>query len=131
MILPRQQLVTRRPNPIQPHLVEVPLRRIANGAMRPGMLDDSVLQPLMILPRQQLVFVDATCSPERLTTHMANTGEDVETLSMLLESACYRERADVRSSFVLHRRVRHVRATCGRGHKLITVEAVTALRSLG
>ena len=98
--------------------------------MRPGMLDDSVLQPLMILPSRQLVFVDATCSPERLTTHMANTGEDVETLSMLLESACYRERAAVKISFVHHRRARHLRVPCGRRHEQSTVEAVTALRSL-
>ena len=98
--------------------------------MRPGMLDDILLSPGMIIPRQHPASVHATCSTERLTTHMANTGEDVEALGMLLESACYRERADVRSSYVLQRRVRHVGAICGRGHKQITVEAVTALRSL-
>ena len=97
--------------------------------MRPGMLDDILLSAGMITPR--LASVHATCSTERLTTHTANTGEAVETSGMLLESACYRERVDVRSSFVLHRRVRHVGAICGRGHKQITVEAVTALRSLG
>ena len=110
--------------------MEVSLRRIAKGAMCLGMLDDQVLQTLMMCPRRQLGSVDATCSPERLTTHMANTREDVETLSMLLESACYRERADVIGSLVHHRRVLHVRVTCGRGHKQITMEAVTALCGL-
>ena len=70
--------------------------------MRPGMLADSVLNTGMIFPRPGLAFVDASCSPECLTTDMANTGEDVETLRMLLEVACYRECADFIISFVLH-----------------------------
>ena len=83
--------------------------------MRPGMLADPVLNFTMVLPTPQLESVHVTGCPERLTTHVANTGEDVETSSMLLESACYRERADVRYFVVLRRRVRHARATCGRG----------------
>ena len=83
--------------------------------MRPGMLDHIELHSTMIFPRLRLALADATCSPERHITQTANTGEDVETLSMLLESACYRERGDVRYSVVLRRRVRHARATCGRG----------------
>ena len=89
--------------------------RIANDAMRPGMLADPVLNFTMVLPTPQLESVHVTGCPERLTTHVANTGEDVETSSMLLESAFYRERVDVRSSVVLHRRILHIGATCSRG----------------
>ena len=64
--------------------------------MRLGMLDDIVLHFTMIPPRCRLALVDATCSPEHLIAQTAHTGEDVETSSMLLENACYRERADGR-----------------------------------
>ena len=94
--------------------------------MRPGMLDEIVLQLTMVLPRLHLASVDATFSPEHLITRAASTGEDVETSSMLLESAfyrermllesaCYRERTDVIFFVVLPRRILHVGATCGRG----------------
>ena len=64
--------------------------------MRLGMLDHPELRCTMACPRLRFALVDATCSPERLITQTANAGEDVETSSMLLESACYRERADVK-----------------------------------
>ena len=89
--------------------------RVANGAMRPGMLDDPALSNSMITIAAHLAFVHATSSPECLTAQAANTGEDVETLIMRLESAYYREHADVGLFFVLRRRIRHVRVTCGRG----------------
>ena len=99
--------------------------------MRPGMLDGPAMKTNKEIPAMHLAVVHATSTPERLTTQAANTGEDVETLSMLLESACYRERAAVKISFVHHRRARHLRVPCGRRHEQSTVEAVTALRSLG
>ena len=73
--------------------------RVANGAMRLGMLDDPALSNSMITIAAHLAFVHATSSPECLTAQAANTGEDVETLIMRLESAYYREHADVRSCF--------------------------------
>ena len=70
--------------------------------MRPGMLDDPVVKASMMFPAVHLAFVNATSSPERLlTTQAANTGQDVETLRMLLESAHYRERAGVRAGVIL------------------------------
>ena len=61
--------------------------RIANDAMLPGMIDDVVLNCSMMVPSVHPAFALATNSPERPTTQAAHTGEDVETLSMLLESA--------------------------------------------